>query len=97
MVEYGYADLGAKTAEEEVTKLREIASRAPEAGLQYATDEDASGTSVRSIDPRVNVWDLGNDPMAFLEREIALSKSICRMSFPRWRNPVSGIRKSAPW
>jgi hypothetical protein len=86
LIEYGYSDLGAKTPQEELPRLKEIASRAPEAGLQYATDEDEFGSSVRAIDPRVNVWDLGSDPLAFLEREISLSQNI-------WTNLVSRVEK----
>jgi len=58
-IEYGY------TPDEK--KLPEIASRVAEAGLQYATDEDAAGP-----DPLVRRFDLGADPIAYGQRQIGL-------------------------
>ena len=58
-IQYGY------TADD--SKLPEIASRVAEAGLQFATDEDAAGP-----DPLVRRFDLGSDPIAYGQRQIAL-------------------------
>ncbi len=58
-IEYGY------TPDEK--KLPEIAGRVAEAGLQYATDEDAAGP-----DPLVRRFDLGADPINYGKRQIEL-------------------------
>ncbi|UCC44303.1 MAG: zinc-dependent metalloprotease [Candidatus Zixiibacteriota bacterium] len=76
IIEYSYADFGAESPEEELPKLREIASRAGEPTLAYASDEDAFGSSVKSINPLTNIWDLGNDPLEFAEHNIKLSREI---------------------
>jgi hypothetical protein len=93
MVEYGYSDFGAKTPEEELPRLQEIASRAAGPGLMYATDEDDFGGSVRALDPRANVWDLGSDPLAFLDHEIALSKDIQTTLVTRFEKPGARYQK----
>jgi hypothetical protein len=69
-IEYAYKPVDGSEAEE----LKKIASRAPEAGLQYATDEDAAGNN----DPYVNRWDLGSDPCQFAKDRIALASQIVK-------------------
>jgi hypothetical protein len=54
-IAYGYAHDDAKAAE--------IARRAAEPGHAYGTDEDARGPG--ALDPTVNVYDLGADPLAW--------------------------------
>ncbi|MCO6438108.1 MAG: zinc-dependent metalloprotease [Phycisphaerae bacterium] len=51
--------------------LKEIASRASQPGLVYQTDED---TTIFGIDPRANLWDLGQDPFDFAEQRMVLVK-----------------------
>lgn len=53
VVSYGY------TPDDE--KAREIARQAASEGHAYGTDEDARGSG--AIDPHVNVYDLGSDPL----------------------------------
>lgn len=86
VIEYAYADFEAETPEDELPQLLEIASRAPEDGLFYGTDEDAFGLSAKSIDPRVNIWDLGDDPISFFERELVITREI-------WLNSMKGFEK----
>lgn len=62
-IEYGY------TADE--ATLPEIVKRVAEAGLDYATDEDASGP-----DPLVRRFDLGRDPMDYAQRQVELAKKL---------------------
>jgi hypothetical protein len=64
-IEYAYKAIDGS----EETELKKIASRAPEADLSYATDEDMS----QNKDPQVNVWDLGNDPCMFAKERISLA------------------------
>ena len=86
-IEYGYSDLGAKTPEEEESKLNEIASRSTDLGLIYATDEDAFGSSPRSIDPLCNLFDLGNDPLAYAEHKVKLTRAL-------WNDAINKFEKN---
>ena len=86
LIEYGYSQFDAETPEGELPMLEAIASRAAEYGLIYHTDDDTYGTSMKGIDPRSNIWDLGDDPIAFLEHEINMSQEI-------WHNLISEFEK----
>jgi len=55
VISYGY------TPDDEEAKT--IARRAAKDGHAYGTDEDAWGSN--AVDPHVNVWDLGADPLAW--------------------------------
>lgn len=68
-IEYAYRPL---PAEGQAQALAAIAARsASDAALAFADDFDAAGP-----DPRVNRWDLGDDPLAFFERRFALSREL---------------------
>lgn len=60
-IEYGYKPLAGGT-QGEVAELKKIASRSGEKELQYATDEDTTGSSP---DPDSNRFDMGSDPIEF--------------------------------
>ena len=68
VVEYAYKPIDASTPEGELKALGEIASRVATADLTYGTDEDAYGYRFRDLDPLVNRWDLGDDPLAFAKQ-----------------------------
>ncbi|MBD3258520.1 DUF5117 domain-containing protein [candidate division GN15 bacterium] len=86
VIAYGYTDFGADSPDDEVEELDDIASRAPEPGLAYASDEDTFGSSMKSIDPRTNVWDLGADPLDYFERMCGTSQEI-------WYNLISDFEE----
>lgn len=68
-IEYGYKPIsGAEDME-----LKKIAARGAEAGLLYATDEDA-----RSIDPDplANAFDLGDDPIIYARQQMDIAASL---------------------
>ncbi len=92
-IEYGYKDFGAKTPEEELPMLQEIASRAPQPELTYGTDEDAFGSSPKSIDPMCNLFDLGNDPLAFCEHKVKLTKYLWENSLSKFEQTGEGYQK----
>jgi hypothetical protein len=92
-IEYSYSDFGSKSPFDEVEQLNKIASRAGDSDLFYATDEDAYGTSMKSIDPRVNIWDLGNDPLAFAEHNIDLSRTIWFDAINEFEQPGERYQK----
>ena len=74
VVEYAYKPIDASKPEGELKALGEIASRVASSELTYGTDEDAYGYRFRDLDPLVNRWDLGDDPLAFAKqrREIVV-------------------------
>ena len=55
-------------------KADEIARQAAAAGHAYGTDEDARGSG--AIDPHVNVFDLGDDPLAWGKERAELLRSM---------------------
>jgi len=72
-IEYAYATL---PADREKADLARIAARGQtEPGLDYATDEEA-GSGSAAMDPEVNRFDLGQDPLAYLAKRIALSHEL---------------------
>ena len=63
-IEYGYKPFSSTKEKEELAK---IASRGAEDGHDYASDEDAS---FLSPDPLTNRFDLGKQPLDFVERQM---------------------------
>ncbi|MDH4158021.1 MAG: zinc-dependent metalloprotease [candidate division Zixibacteria bacterium] len=92
-IEYGYSELGTRTSLEELPKLKEIASRAAEFDLIYATDEDAFGNSIKSIDPLCNLFDLGDDPLAYCEHKVSLTDELWRNSMDDFEIPGESFQK----
>ena len=74
VIEYAYKPINASNPEGELKELGEIASRVATPGLTYGTDGDASSYQYRDLDPLVNRWDLGSDPLDFAKqrREIVV-------------------------
>lgn len=69
-IEYGYTPL---PADGEAAGLQRIAGRAAtDPRLAFADDAD----NRLGMDPRVNVFDLGDDPLAWVERRFALSREL---------------------
>jgi hypothetical protein len=73
-IEYGYKPIDPANEKEE---LERIASRSKEPLLAYGTDEDSFiGGSPQGMDPTVNVWDLGADPLAYYRKRLTLSREL---------------------
>lgn len=64
-IEYAYKPISGNEEKE----LKEIASRSPEPELTYATDEDLYSSN----DPMVNTYDLGNDPLKYVQQRVVLA------------------------
>jgi hypothetical protein len=75
VVEYAYKPIAANNTESELEALGKIASRVATQELAYGTDEDVYSYQYRNLDPLVNVWDLGADPLEFAKqrREIVVN------------------------
>lgn len=73
-VEYAYKPI---TASNEAAELARIAARSTEPALSFADDADAGGFGPNEgLDPYVNRFDLGDDPLAYYQRRMALSKEL---------------------
>ncbi len=93
VIEYGYTDFGDASEEDVNAKLEAIASRTATPGLQYATDEDVFGNSSKSIDPYVSMFDLGDDPIAYCEHRVALTKELWSNSINKFEVDGESYRK----
>jgi hypothetical protein len=68
-IEYAYKVV---PAEQEAAELERIAARSNDPLLAFGTDEDAA----LGIDPEVMQFDLGDDPLAFAERRLAIAREM---------------------
>ncbi|MCD6250001.1 MAG: zinc-dependent metalloprotease [candidate division Zixibacteria bacterium] len=84
MIEYGYSEFGDVSVEEETEHLKTIASRIAEPQLAYATDFDLNAFAV---DPLAQQHDMGNDPIAYSEHQIGLTREL-------WQNAANRFEKS---
>lgn len=76
-IEYAYKPIAASSPEGELPELTKIASRASEPALAYDTDEDAGiGGGPFDMDPLVNRFDFGTDPLKFYARRIKLADEV---------------------
>jgi hypothetical protein len=77
----------AATPEAELPELQKIAARSGEPQLAYDTDEDAGfGQPGFDMDPAVNRWDLGSDPLKFYAHRVGLTREI-------WENMEAKLQK----
>ncbi len=74
-IEYAYRPLDAASPEAERPLLARLAARGGEPELAFATDEDASA-GPDGMDPDINRFDLGSDPLAYLKKRFALSREL---------------------
>lgn len=103
-IEYGYKPVDpAREAEE----LGRIAARSTEPLLAFADDADAGGFGATGLDPRDNRFDLGDDPLAWAQRRMTLSRELWDRMQQRGpqrgddpqrlrRSVVSGFRQLGP-
>ncbi|MGB3533609.1 MAG: zinc-dependent metalloprotease [Microcoleaceae cyanobacterium] len=67
VIEYGYTDIAAATPTQEKPQLDQIAGRASEPQLSYATDEDMRGVF---LDPAANIYDLSQDILQYSQWQL---------------------------
>ncbi len=72
-IEYAYKPI---SAEDETAELARIASRSTDPLLAYADDAEAGGVGNDGIDPLVNRFDLGDDPLAYYVKRLQLSREL---------------------
>ncbi len=74
-IEYAYKTIDAATPDAERPALSKIAARSGEPMLAFATDEDADA-GPDGMDPEVNRFDLGSDPLFYYRKRFALSREL---------------------
>lgn len=73
-VEYAYKEIDPAAEKDELAR---IASRSTEPQLAFANDDDAGyGNIAIGIDPEVNRFDLGADPMEYYRKRLKLSREL---------------------
>jgi hypothetical protein len=72
-IEYAYKPIAAA---DEAAELARIASRSTDPLLAYADDADAGGVGNDGLDPLVNRFDLGDDPLAYYAKRLQLSREL---------------------
>ncbi len=93
VIEYAYSDFGDITAEEETAKLQSIANRSGDPNLIYGTDNDAFGSSTISVDPKCNLFDMGDDPIKYCEHKIKLTKHLWANTLEKFEKPGERYQK----
>jgi len=72
-VEFGYKQFAAG---QEAEGLSKILAKASQPELQFDTDEDAGFGPLVGIDPHVNRFDMGSDPLAYYKLRMKLSREL---------------------
>jgi hypothetical protein len=76
-IEYGYTEWA---PEHEAAELDRIASRNKEPYLAFMADD---ALYYSGLDPRVNTFDLGADPLAYAERQLTLGRELWQITETR--------------
>ena len=80
-IEYGYRQFAPGAEGEGLAAVAARAERDPD--LAYGTDEDAGNGVVPEVDPLINRYDLGDDPLAYYKRTFALARELWRRTEQR--------------
>ena len=100
-IEYAYKPIDPANETEELAR---IAARSTEPWLAYSSDEDARIGALS--DPAVNQFDLGSDPLAYVQKRLTISRELWDRAHKRQlkdgesyetlrRNVSSGLRQFA--
>ena len=72
-IEFGYKQFA---PDQEAQGLAQILAKASQPELQFDSDEDAGYGSLGGVDPMVNRFDLGADPLAYYKQRMKLSREL---------------------
>ena len=81
-IEYGYREAA---PEDEAAMLERVASRSNEPLLAFTAD---GYVYFSGLDPRVNTFDLGADPLVYAERQLKLARELWKLSENRQLEPA---------
>jgi hypothetical protein len=73
VIDYGYS-ASLDNDEEETKRLNTILEKSTQANLMFGNDADDMRSAGKGIDPRVNIYDLSSDPVAYAIERIQLVK-----------------------
>jgi len=73
-IEWGYKDVDGDEEWEQSENLESLAVRSTEKANLYGTDEDSYANG--ALDPRINIWDLSDDPITWASERIAIVDDI---------------------
>jgi hypothetical protein len=85
VIEFGYKPFN--SAAEEKEGLSKILSRSTEPYLAFGNDADDMRSSGKGIDPRVNVEDMSNDPVAYTEDRFKLVNNLMSKLITKYSKP----------
>ncbi len=92
-IEYAYREI---EPSREAAELEKIAARSTEPALAYGTDDDAGGSATSiGIDPDVNRFDIGSDPIEYYKRRMALNREMWDRAQNRKLKPGESYEKLA--
>ena len=97
-IQYGYEYIpGATTPAAELPELHRLASQWANPYLTFASDEDVAFGNGHAIDPRVQQFDLTNDPLAWCAVQMKFDQSdmdAVAARFPRYEQPNQDARNA---
>ena len=77
-IKYGYQRFSGRSTDDERPALNAIASQSTAHDLIYATDEDNEWFDGFATDPRVSTFDLGSNPLDFVENQLTIDQRMFR-------------------
>ena len=86
-IRYGYAPSGTPDLDADYAFAKKIADLSAEPGHEYSNDVDTY--PAEALDPRTNIWDLGDDPLQYARDRAAFVQSL-------WKNPQFGEKILGP-
>jgi len=95
-IKYGYELIPSESADGELSVLQRLAAQSTRPELAYATDEDDSWEGGFSTDPRVNQFDLSNDPLAYTEGVLRIDQRLLNsldQRLPRTGQSYAEVRR----
>ena len=95
-IEYGYRS-SASSADAEEKRLTQLLARSTAAELTFGNDADDMRSAGKAVDPRVMIYDLSSDAIAYAEGRIALSKETMgkiKTNIPREGESYQALRDS---
>ncbi len=88
-IEYAYREFPAASEKTELTRLADRSEH--DARLAFATDEDVDSGRGGGIDPRVNLFDLSDDPLAYYKRRFTLARELWTRTQKRELKPEENL------
>jgi len=92
MIRYGYQPSGANTVDADYGFAKGIADESTQKGHEYSNDADTYPAD--ALDPRTNIWDLGNDPLDFGKERSTYIASLWKS--PKLEEKILGADGSYP-